>query len=191
MERFRCLAKGIVTALVLAGCAGVPAPARDAAAGTPAKPAALVALAAATTCGIPGLRDAFIRQLRAARAAAHQCGGTSMPPAPPLVWNDALFSAAASHSADMARRDYFEHTSPQGVRVGQRVTAAGYPWRAVGENIAGGDKSIDRVMAGWMRSPGHCSNIMQPEFTEVAVACVERPDSHWGTHWTMVLAGRR
>ncbi|MES3003654.1 MAG: CAP domain-containing protein [Pseudomonadota bacterium] len=189
MGNLRLSVKGMAAVLVLAGCAGTPGPAGDAAA-APAKPVAWVVLAGANTCGVPGFRDAFIRQLRAARAAAHQCGNVSMQPAPPLAWSDALFSAAARHSADMARRDYFDHASPEGVRVGQRVTAEGYTWRGVGENIAGGDKSIDRVMAGWMRSPGHCKNIMQPEFTEVAVACVERPDSQWGTYWTMVL-GRR
>lgn len=91
----------------------------------------------------------------------------------------------------MALRDYFAHSSPEGKRVGARVTAEGYPWRSVGENIAGGDRSIEIVVRGWMDSPGHCANIMNGEFTEIGAACVERADTTWGTYWTMVLGRRR
>ena len=114
-----------------------------------------------------------------------------MPPVPPLAWNDALFSAAARHSADMARRDYFEHASPEGQRVGARVTAEGYGWRAVGENIAGGDRTVDGVVRGWTASESHCRNMMSPEFSEIGAACVERGNSRWGSYWTMVLGRRR
>jgi uncharacterized protein YkwD len=114
-----------------------------------------------------------------------------MPPVAQLAWNDALFSAAARHSADMARRDYFEHASPEGHRVGARVTSEGYSWRAVGENIAGGDRTVDGVMRGWTASESHCRNMMSAEFSEVGVACVERSNSTWGTYWTMVLGRRR
>jgi uncharacterized protein YkwD len=119
------------------------------------------------------------------------CGTRRMPPTAPLAWSDALASAAARHSADMARRDYFDHASPEGQRVGARVTAAGYGWRSIGENIAGGDRSVEVVVRGWMDSPGHCANIMNPEFRDIGAACVERPGTTWGTYWTMVLGRRR
>jgi uncharacterized protein YkwD len=142
-------------------------------------------------CGIQAMRQKLLREVNAARAKGMSCGVRRMSPAPPLAWNDALASAAARHSADMARRDYFSHASPEGARVGARATAEGYPWRSVGENIAGGDRTVDVVMRGWMDSPGHCANIMNSEFVDIGAACVERSGTTWGTYWTMVLGRRR
>jgi uncharacterized protein YkwD len=84
-----------------------------------------------------------------------------------------------------------DHSSPDGKRVAQRATAEGYKWRAIGENIAGGDTSVDALMAGWIASSTHCRNMMDPGFTEVGVACVQRNGTTWGTYWTMVLGRRR
>lgn len=114
-----------------------------------------------------------------------------MAPARPLAWNGALASAASKHSADMARRNYFDHSSPEGKRARQRVEAERYDWRVVGENIAGGDTSVNAVMDGWIASSEHCRNIMDPAFAEVGVACVQRNGTAWGTYWTMVLGRRR
>ena len=107
-----------------------------------------------------------------------------------MSWNDTLFSAAARHSTDMATRDYFSHTSPEGVTFSQRIANEGYSAWAVGENIAAGQTSVSGVMASWLSSEGHCRNIMQPVLTEVAVACVSRAGSGYGTYWTMDLGGR-
>jgi len=144
-----------------------------------------------TSCLIRDFQRGVLQHVNAARAQARDCGDTRMAAAPPLAWNDALFDAAAEHSRDMASHDYFDHTGRDGNRVMQRATARGYTWRAIGENIAGGDGSVDRVMDGWLRSPGHCRNIMNPEYADIAVACVERDGTRWGTYWTMVLGRRR
>ena len=154
-------------------------------------PRAPVQVASETSCGLPAFRETLLRRINAERAKRQSCGLHVALEATPLVWNEQLLSAAARHSTDMARRDYFEHASPEGQRVGQRVSREGYPWRAVGENIASGDRTVDAVMNGWMRSPSHCSNLMQPAFTEVGVACVIRPGSTPGAYWTMVLGKKR
>lgn len=190
----RCIGvKTLLGVMLLAGCANAPVRSRPAA--DVAEPAQVQAQAQAldqdTSCHIPGFRDKVIRQVNAARATAQRCGALAMAPAPPLAWNDALFVAAVRHSRDMAQRDYFGHASPEGNQVAQRATAAGYAWRTVGENLAGGDRTVDAVMDGWMRSPTHCHNVMQPEFVDVAVACVQRNGTTWGTYWTMVLGRRR
>ncbi len=91
----------------------------------------------------------------------------------------------------MARHDCFSHSGRDGSRVSDRVTAQGYAWEAVGENIGGGDTSADAVITGWLASPGHCRNIMSPAFAEVALACVQRPGTQWGRYWTLVLARRK
>jgi uncharacterized protein YkwD len=143
-----------------------------------------------TSCLIRDFQRDVLQHVNAARAQARKCGDAQMAAAEPLAWNDVLFDAAADHSRDMASHNYFDHTGRDGNRVMQRATARGYAWRAIGENIAGGDGSVDRVVDGWLRSPGHCRNIMNPDYADIAVACVERDGTRWGTYWTMVL-GRR
>lgn len=152
---------------------------------------ALGAGAFGASCGIRALEQDMLQRLNAARAAGRSCGGRAMPPALPLAWDPSLQAAASAHAQDMARRNYFGHRSPDGSSVHQRVTAAKYPWKTVAENIAGGEASPPGVMRHWLASPGHCANIMDPAFEEVAVACVEQPGSEWGTYWTMVLGRKR
>jgi len=113
-----------------------------------------------------------------------------MPAVSPLGWNDRLFSAAARHAGDMAMNNYFSHTGQDGRNLGQRVTAEGYDWRAVGENIAAGPGSVGAVMQGWLGSAGHCRNIMGSVFSEVAVSCVAASGSTYGRYWVMVLGTR-
>ena len=114
-----------------------------------------------------------------------------MNAARPLAWNRALAEAAEQHSVDMAVRRYFDHVSPEGHRVSQRVTAQGYKWRMVGENLAGGDRTVSGVISGWLKSPEHCANMMSPAYAEIVISCVRQPGSQWETYWTMVLATRR
>ena len=142
----------------------------------------------ATQCSVRA--EEALRRINAARAAGQRCGWRSMPPAPPLRWQGSLQSIAASHSRDMAHRNYFDHRSPEGREIAHRAGAAHYKYRLVGENLAGGDRDIASAMRGWLDSPAHCENIMNPKFVEVGVACVGRRGSQWGTYWTMVL-GRR
>jgi uncharacterized protein YkwD len=144
-----------------------------------------------TTCNLRDFQREVLQHVNAARALPRKCGDAAMAAAAPLAWNDMLFDAAVDQSQDMATHDYFDHTDSRGNRVMQRATARGYVWRAIGENIAGGDGSVERVMAGWLRSPGHCSNIMNPDYADIGVACVERDGTRWGTYWTMVLGRRR
>lgn len=167
--------------------AAAPAPS---AAPAPAPSTGAVALSTDTSCGLSGFRADLMAQINLARQTARTCGTQAMPAVAPLGWNDALFSAAARHARDMADNNYFSHTSLDGRTLGQRVTAEGYNWRAVGENIAAGPGSVSAVMQGWLDSPGHCRNIMGSVFTEVAVSCVARSGSRYGRYWVMVLGTR-
>jgi uncharacterized protein YkwD len=144
--------------------------------------------AIAGNCGMR--TEEALQRINAARAAGRRCGARSMPPAPPLRWDLQLYSAASGHSMDMARRNYFQHASPEGVQVSTRVSASRYKWKSVGENLAGGDRTIAEAVEGWLNSPDHCENLMDSKYVDVAVACVAQPGTEWGTYWTMVL-GRR
>lgn len=105
----------------------------------------------------------------AARAQARSCGATSFAAAAPLAYNAQLAQAAQGHATDMATRNYFSHTSLDGRSMAQRITGAGYPWRTIGENIAAGQPTPESVVDGWLRSEGHCRNIMNPSFRELGV----------------------
>lgn len=139
-------------------------------------------------CGLPDFRLTLEQRVNAARAQPRMCGAQAMPAVPPLAWDARLFSAASGHALDMAVRNYFSHTGLDGRAVAQRVSAEGYGWRSVGENLAAGERTIDGVIAGWLSSPGHCSNLMSRDFAAFGVSCVQRAGSAYGHYWTMVLA---
>ena len=141
-----------------------------------------------TSCGLPGFRVALEQRINAARAEPRMCGSRAMPAAPPLAWNPRLFNAAARHAWDMASRRYFSHTSLDGRVLAQRVSAEGYSWTSVGENLAMGEPTVEGVIAGWLASPGHCSNLMSRDFVEVGVSCVLQPTGRAAPYWAMVLA---
>jgi uncharacterized protein YkwD len=104
------------------------------------------------------------------RAAGADCGSAGvMPPAPPLTMDPALQCAARMHSRDMFLRDFFDHTNPDGDGPVPRMEAAGYEGNGWGENIAGGNDSAAGTMEQWMNSDGHCSNIMNDEFSLIGV----------------------
>lgn len=132
---------------------------------------------------------ARVNQLRAAGAT---CGTTSFAPASPLTWSGLLAQATAVHSQDMVTNNFFAHTGSNGSTLGSRVSATGYAWSSLGENIAAGYGTVNNVMAGWMSSPGHCANIMNPNFTQIGVACIKGTSaSRYGDYWTMDLARPR
>ncbi|WP_207907288.1 CAP domain-containing protein [Paucimonas lemoignei] len=146
---------------------------------------------AAQTCGLANFQQELINRINQIRATARACGSLTYAAAPPLKWNDKLSNAAAGHSADMAAKNYFSHTSLDGRTFSQRMTNAGYNWRAAGENIAAGQTTVDQVMTAWVNSPGHCANLMNQNFTEVGVACVRNDASSYRYYWTMDLAQPR
>jgi uncharacterized protein YkwD len=90
----------------------------------------------------------------------------------PLNVDARLAQAAQDHSADMAERDYFDHTTPEGLTFAERIVNAGYPTPGA-ENIAVGQQTAEQVMEGWMNSDGHRANILNCELTNIGVGFVE------------------
>jgi uncharacterized protein YkwD len=136
---------------------------------------------------LPNFQADVLREVNAARAQARKCGAVDKPAMGAVAWNNALFTAAAGHSQDMALRNYFDHVSLDGKTIGQRAISAGYNFAALGENIAAGQGSVSEVMAGWLASQGHCNNIMHGVYTEIAVACVSTSRFEYPSYWTMEL----
>ncbi|MEW8029379.1 MAG: Ig-like domain-containing protein [Candidatus Thiodiazotropha sp.] len=123
-----------------------------------------------------------------ARAVARSCGTTHYPAAPSLAWHCDLEQAAQGHSTSMADNDFFSHTGLDDSNPGDRITAAGYNWRTYGENIAAGYPDEESTMDALLDSPGHCSNIMNPGFTEVGTAVAENSASTYVIYWTQNFA---
>lgn len=128
-----------------------------------------------STVRVVDFQKEFLRQINKVRAEGCKCGGTYMPPVQPLIWNNQLQMAALGHAQDMARNNYFSHNSKNGDKIKERITKAGYSpagfqYFTIGENIALGQRSIQEVMTGWLNSPGHCKNLMNPAFQEVGIA---------------------
>ncbi|WP_072013801.1 CAP domain-containing protein [Myxosarcina sp. GI1] len=87
----------------------------------------------------------------------------------PLKLNSQLVDAAQDHSNDMAEDDFFSHTGIDGSSVGDRALDSGYKYSTVGENIAAGQRTAAEVVSGWMNSPGHRANILNPNYQELGV----------------------
>lgn len=122
------------------------------------------------------------------RARGTRCGERSFGPAPPVRLSETLASVAFGHAADMAKHNYFEHEDLAGHSPADRVRAVGYREKLVGENIAYGPKSPEEVVQGWLESPGHCENIMDPRFAEMGIAYAAGQASRRGLYWVQLLA---
>lgn len=133
---------------------------------------------------------ALLEEVNRVRQTARQCGDQSFQAAAPLQWSDTLGQAALVHSRDMAERGYFSHGSPEGRQVSDRASEQGYSFRQIGENLGFGQSTPEQVVQGWLLSPGHCANLMKPEYTEMGAAyALKRTDN--AIYWTQVLGRPR
>jgi len=147
--------------------------------------------AAAVRCSDMATASAqALARINALRAVARQCGSTAMPATTALLWNASLASAAQAHASDMATRDYFTHTSPEGSTMISRAQQAGYASSQVAENIGAGYGTLEAALQGWLASAGHCANLMSTTYQDVALACATSSTAQYGSYWVLML-GRR
>jgi uncharacterized protein YkwD len=99
---------------------------------------------------------------------------------PELKWDDRVASVARGHSRDMARRNYFSHTNPDGKNSFDRLRAFHIRYSLAGENIAVGVKSGHQAYEIWVNSPEHRENMLDCRFTHQGVGKV-------GSRWTQIL----
>lgn len=72
---------------------------------------------------------------------------------------------------DMLAKQYFAHVSPEGHDPAYWAGQVGYEYILIGENLALGNFANDRELVdGWMNSPGHRANILNPRYEEIGVA---------------------
>lgn len=115
-------------------------------------------------------KQAMLGAVNRLRSKGCHCGRKYMPPVGPVTWNDRLENAAAAHARDMRRNGFFGHQGSNGSSIGERVTKAGYRWRAVSENIAEGYGGFEATLLAWRDSPGHCRNLMSGSYREMGVS---------------------
>ena len=159
----------LLLALALAGCGGPRA-------------------AAAAKPDVDGCAGSWLRpsesnvaQVRAATLCLINAERARNGVQPPLTSNLLLQRAAELHSADMAKRKFFEHRTPDGVQADARIVRQGYPPILVGENLAWGEtvKSTPAVIVSmWMKSPGHRANVLEPGYREIGIGLAnEAPEA--------------
>lgn len=98
----------------------------------------------------------------------------------PLRADRRLARAAAQHARDMVRYAYFAHDSRSGADFSTRIVKSGYLRGAggswwVGENLAWGrgrQSTPRRVVRGWMKSPSHRANVLEPNFRDIGVSVI-------------------
>ncbi|MFL6708883.1 MAG: CAP domain-containing protein [Massilia sp.] len=140
----------------------------------------------------PKAGKSILAAVNAARARPRACGERQFGAAPPVTWNEVLGQAALGHSRDMAERRYFDHHEADGSDAGERALRLGYRWSRIGENIASGLGSPEEAVAGWIASPGHCANLMNPNYTQMGAAyAVNRASENHTLYWTQVFATPR
>jgi hypothetical protein len=89
----------------------------------------------------------------------------------PLTENALLNAVATERMNDMIEKQYFAHISPTGESAADAAQKVGYKYDRIGENIAEGlFVSDDKLVQGWMQSPGHRKNILSDQFAEIGVA---------------------
>jgi uncharacterized protein YkwD len=135
------------------------------------------------------IRGQILALVNQARRNGRRCGSKSYPATAPLVLNEVLTDAALAHSREMATLDEFDHRGHDGSTPAARVARAGYGrYRVIGENIAAGVMTPAEVTQGWLDSPPHCENIMDPRFREIGIAFAVNPASSEVVYWTQDFA---
>ena len=151
-------------------------------------------------------QEIILEAINRARAEQRDCrdGRGLVGPSKPLTWNSELYSASLEHSTDLAQSNTFSHlgsgesSDVTGSNNGnsslfyERIEANGYVgYRIVGGNIAGGQQTVEEVMEAWLDSPDHCTNIMNPKYSEVGVAIVTETESDYGVYWTQSFGSKK
>lgn len=100
----------------------------------------------------------------------------------PVSANAKLTAVARAYATFLANQGAFSHTA-DGRQAGERVTAQGYAWCQVSENLALHSDSrgfeartlAEKAVTGWINSPGHRANLEAPFVTEIGVGVAKAP----------------
>lgn len=106
----------------------------------------------------------------------------------PLAANLQLARIARLKAEDMRDKNYFSHESPTYGSFFNMLGQFGISYRTAGENIAAGYSTPEAVVAAWMNSPGHRSNILNANFTAIGVGYAS--GGSYGHYWVQEFIGQ-
>jgi uncharacterized protein YkwD len=110
---------------------------------------------------------------------------------PPMAINDTLGAAAQGYAEYMAGANFFAHKGLDGSTLVSRAEAAGYrAWSFLGENLAAGQPTPERVVDAWMKSPTHRANVLSSEGVEIGIGKAHNANSKYRVYWTMEIGTR-
>ncbi|CAA6827193.1 MAG: Transporter [uncultured Sulfurovum sp.] len=151
-------------------------------------------------------QDEILNAINEARAISRDChdGNGVVSAAPALIWNNELYASAYEHSYDLAQSNTFSHygsgttfditgsNNGKSSYFNDRIKANGYTgYKSIGENIAGGQESIQEAVNAWLASPTHCTNLMNANFQEIGVAVATNASSEYGIYWTQSFGTKK
>ncbi|WP_392449838.1 CAP domain-containing protein [Staphylococcus massiliensis] len=105
---------------------------------------------------------------------------------PPLSYSGSVSQTARKHSQDMAKHNYFDHTSLKGLSPFDRLKNDGHDYNSAGENLAHGQNNSIVAHHGLMNSLGHRKNILEPSYQSlgVGVSFNDEKSPYWTENYT-------
>ena len=100
--------------------------------------------------------------------------------APALKWDEHLAVAARLHSDEMAKAKDLSHQVKGEPVFTERLLDRGAHFSAAAENVGFADDA-ETLQSGWMHSPPHRANLLNPAYTEMGVGIVRFQDRLWAT----------
>ncbi len=136
------------------------------------------------------LKD-MLSQVNATRAVGRDCGGQHFPAVGRVTLDTKLSWASWDHSSDMVAKNFFDHTGSDGGSPWKRAKARGATG-AHSENIYMGPgsnpkHSVTMAVNSWIKSPGHCRNLMKKASTKMGAGVVFHPQKHQQAYWTQMF----
>ena len=105
-----------------------------------------------------------------------------------LSLNSSLSEAAQQKANDMAARNYWSHSTPEGSQPWQLISASGYAYETAGENLAYGFENSSFAVAGWMNSKTHRDNLLNIQYKDVGFGIANSPDFQGHGEQTIIVA---
>lgn len=111
-----------------------------------------------------------VNQVRASKGAS------------PLVYNGQLTGSAQAKAQDMCQKNYWEHGNWISF-----INASGYPYEKASENLAHGFSTAQATINGWINSPSHYANMIDPTLRDTGVGIIGCPGYQGSTNDIIVV----
>lgn len=143
---------------------------------------AALLIAATVSLGADGTCDLAAAQTVVDDVNAHRTSAREVP----LAIDPQLTAVAMDRAADLLRRHYFAHVSPDGTTAIDALRSRDVRFAYAGENLAEAE-SVTVADAALWASPEHRRNIVESHYRRIGIAVVDSPGI--GTLVVQIFAG--